>query len=276
MLKYLPALLSFLYTVQIEAQNLVPNPGFELFSECPVRIGEIKKADHWFSANSGTPEYLREDCPMNDGRPHSGKGQAGVIMFSDYSKSIEYIETQLITPLDSGVSYCLEFWVKAESAFMYIDQIGLLLTKEKKQIKTWMPIREDAQMHTPYDVPIAEQLSWQRISKKYVAEGGERYLTIGNFIDDDKHVVLHDETVLSYDPGWNSYYYIDDVLVEEVSKESPCLVTNKFPVFYKETTTEIRDTLKLQYSLYFDNNKYILNPAGQDSLNIYIREIKKT
>ncbi len=39
------------------AQNLVPNPSFEVFTSCPYQAGDIDKANGWTSL-CGSPDYF--------------------------------------------------------------------------------------------------------------------------------------------------------------------------------------------------------------------------
>ena len=51
---------------------------------------------------------------------------------------------------------------------------------------------------------------WTEIAGDFVAEGGEEYLTIGNFFSAANSGIVDDTALLTYLlPG--SYYYIDDV-----------------------------------------------------------------
>lgn len=58
---------------------------------------------------------------------------------------------------------------------------------------------------------VYDTTNWILISAVYIAQGGERYITLGNFFSDS--------TTPNYSTGVNiypaAYYYIDDVSVEE-------------------------------------------------------------
>ena len=54
-----------------------------------------------------------------------------------------------------------------------------------------------------------------RVAGSYIATGGEKYLTIGNFKDD----VNSDTTFIESGLYWGAYYYIDDVCVSTDSLE---------------------------------------------------------
>ncbi|MCB0480910.1 MAG: hypothetical protein KDC83_05725 [Flavobacteriales bacterium] len=253
---------------QIKAQNLVSNPGFELFSECPTKIGELTKATGWFSPNPGTPEFFHLACPMNEANPRSGLGQAGIILFGDYSKTLEYIETKLTEPLKAQNKYCLEFWVRAEDAFMYIDQVGMYLSNEKLSIGQWKPIIQNAQLVSIAEQPITPELGWVRVSKEYIAKGGESYLTIGNFMEDDAHLIHLNEFARSYSPGWNTYFYVDDVRVEKIAPGQSCQSPHEVAVL---APIELPKEYKID--LYFYSDEDELSIGGIDSLMAFMNGI---
>ena len=58
---------------------------------------------------------------------------------------------------------------------------------------------------------INDTLNWIKVGGIFTARGGEQYITIGNFNDDNTT-----DTVFVDSTGWNggiAYYYIDDVSV---------------------------------------------------------------
>src|SRR3972149_1459638 len=87
--------------------------------------------------------------------------------------------------------------------------MGLYLSKTQ--------IYEPIYWNLPY-IPQVESLNiitdiknWTLISGEYIAVGGEKYLTIGNFRNDAN---TQRDTINPNAPWWNSaYYYIDDVSV---------------------------------------------------------------
>jgi hypothetical protein len=68
------------------------------------------------------------------------------------------------------------------------------------------------QFETPENVFFADTVNWVPITFEYLAQGGERYVTIGNFQPDSlTHTQLPD-TINNY---CCSYYFIDDVSLVE-------------------------------------------------------------
>jgi OOP family OmpA-OmpF porin len=236
-------LLAFLFTVQmIEAQNLVPNPGFELFFECPDRIGQIDRAKFWYSGNTGTPEYFRLNCPIDEISPHAGRGYAGLILFGDYEKAIEYIGTELNEELKADHLYCLSFHIQARESFMYIDQVGVSLSNTKKQLGHWHPIYLSPQLESAAGKPIVPQLGWHKVESIYRASGGEKFLLLGNFKPSEQHIVHVNEYSSHMRAGWDSYYFIDDVSVIELGEGETCHTIKKITQDLEEVSS-VRDTI---------------------------------
>lgn len=257
----------FFSTFFLKAQNLVPNPGFELFSKCPTGIAQFRLAKYWFSGNTGTPEYLRLKCEYNVGKPHSGKGYAGAIFFGQYPKAIEYLMIQLYDTLEKDSAYCLGFWVRAEESFVYIDQLGLHLSKENLRLGMWAPINLKPTLNSEYGVPITPQLDWLWIGGEYIAEGGEGYLSIGNFVKPDRHIQYVDEFYGSFERGWNSYYYIDDVEVRLKSNEIGC--RPKSTVELIAEAEQLKPRVK-NFNIFFDSDQFIPNQKEHDYLMVVL------
>ncbi|MGB0403296.1 MAG: OmpA family protein [Salibacteraceae bacterium] len=244
----------------IKAQNLVPNPGFELFFDYPTSYGQISRTRNWKSGNSGTPEYYRTDSEFKGSGSESGKGYSGLILFGDYPKAVEYLVVELIDSLEADSQYCLSFSVKAEDSFVYIDQIGMHLSMEDIRLRMWAPIHLKPTLSTKYGEPIVPQLGWKKVVGEFRANGGEKFVTIGNFQVPDKHVLFVDEYV-SRERGWNSYYYIDNVWVYKKSAERGCELS-----FTQKLVSEVKTKkAKSEVSVYFDF----------DSTDLTNQELKK-
>lgn len=45
-------------TGSVSAQNLVPNPNFENYTNCPNTISQIEFAFPWIAPTEGTPDFI--------------------------------------------------------------------------------------------------------------------------------------------------------------------------------------------------------------------------
>lgn len=248
----------------LKAQNLVRNPGFELFYDCPSRIGEFAKTKFWFSGNSGSPELYHQDCKdyfferFDEG--YEGQGHAGLIFHCQYKNAVEYIGTELKDSLIKGRYYCLGFKTKAKASPFYIENIGAILRDKDPCINQWAAIRTRFDLKNN-DGFITPDEDWVEVSGKYLASGGERYLLIGNFATPDQTNVIADKNGMSASPGWMSYYYIDNVFVFELPDSSSRCES----ILADDTHDVLRSEAPFSAVLYFDFN----------SSNLLSREIPK-
>src|ERR1035437_4830693 len=92
------------------SQNLIPNPGFETYSDCPASLGQYQLAKFWSCPNAGTPDYFNDCTPTLEfgtefnkkgGQiPHSGHAYMGFQSESlTRNEFYENLGTSLTSPL---------------------------------------------------------------------------------------------------------------------------------------------------------------------------------
>lgn len=229
MMRYLLSALIILCTYfPGPAQNLVPNPGFESFSLCPITYGELEKAVPWFKPTSGSSDYFHSCSPANSpvGVPihynggyqyaRNGDGYAGIATYKDnYPNYREYLETQLISPLKSGQCYYFEMFTNKKNTARYAsDNLGAHIRKGIFYSMTSTNLSVSPQFVSPPGQVIKDTVEWARINGYYNAQGGEDHLIIGNFGSD-----LQTSTIVHIPSSVEVYafYYIDDVSITEVA-----------------------------------------------------------
>ncbi len=94
------------------AQNLVPNPSFEEYEECPTEVGQVFNATGWYSALE-SPDYFNAcsssndvntfaiDVPINHAgfqEPATGSAYIGLFSFFIVDDYREYVQCQLLEP----------------------------------------------------------------------------------------------------------------------------------------------------------------------------------
>jgi gliding motility-associated-like protein len=199
----------------------------------------------WASGNfSGTPDYFNSCQVFNNNwhystplnycgiqKPINGRAYAGIIIQSYYNSNLEfkeYLQTKINKTLTKGVNYCVGFYcslaesdsakIKSGNSLVSIKNWGLLLSNTR----VFNPINGDA-LGAPVDAFILsanpqikatefikDTTNWVLVSGIYTANGGEEWLTIGNFNPYGQTPV---DTI--YQGVYNiiSYYYIDNVFV---------------------------------------------------------------
>jgi len=208
------------------SQNLVYNGSFEDYSSCPDNFGQLSKAKYWFSANwggSGSSEYFNAcSNPSTVGVPdngftyqyaRTGNGYVGTGCFVYYEDYREYIEGTLKHPLVQGESYCVSFYVNLSNPFSYygIDALGLYFTNDSLITDSSGVYDVKPQIANDSLNIITDTLNWVKISGTFIAAGGERFFTFGNFKTNSQTNYIN----LNGIADGVAYYLLDDVAVYE-------------------------------------------------------------
>jgi hypothetical protein len=222
----------------ISAQGLVINGGADTLTSCPGNMDEIEKAFPWYSPSLNSPD-LFNSCHLGVGNvPYTGfayqnaKNGTGYLGGVWYPLNRDYICGKLSSPLVQGKTYCLSFYLNlSDQQAMVIDRIGVYLAADSIFYYTLFALPVTPQLETPEGVFFADTANWMPISFEYLAQGGERFFTIGNFRDDSttNHYDLDTAAIYSY-----GYYFIDDVSLVECKgsavEENPALkAVNVYP-----------------------------------------------
>lgn len=226
MKKLLLVLVCLVWLFAANGQNLVRNPNMDSTNNCPAFLGDIGACQHWFNPTSSTPDYFHlcepTLAPLNWAgwqMPRSDSGYLGFAAFLYYQPNMrEYITGSLFRPLEAGKKYCFTYWISlSDSSNVAISNVGIYFSQNDPTILLdsnggpnggYLP-------YTPVFEPPRLQkdtLSWIGISGEFIAQGGEQFLTIGNFQPD---INTNWDTVrpIPQFSGIIAYYYVDDVSV---------------------------------------------------------------
>jgi len=234
--KYLYIGLLLFAVKTIPAQiNLVPNPSFEDTLQCPFNPGQIAFASPWYDPTLGSPDYFNSCNSGNYGVPNNvcgsqlaktGKAYAGLYSYYSGFNAREYIQTQLYSPLVKGKNYCAEFYVSLADTFsvssnnmgMYFSDTAIS-TAPSAVLNVIPQINNDTLANSLFN-----KINWTKISGSFTAQGGEQFITIGNFLND----MTTDTTNVAGGTFAFSYYYIDDVSVICCDCNDTILIPNVF------------------------------------------------
>ncbi len=220
-------LLFLVITNNAISQNLVPNGSFEEYNECPDGSG-LSFVDYWFNPNNNwpsSPNYFNScapeggpyDIPENwsgNQESHDGEAYAGVYCYGNDSGQREYIQVQLVSPLIENQEYVFSMYVSLADRFeLGINNFGALFTDYEVVGDGDDHAFIEADPQVKAELPIIEYEDWVQITGAFIAEGGEEYLTIGNFFSDENTEAEYSHWADF--PNW-SYYYIDSVSLTPV------------------------------------------------------------
>jgi len=236
-------------------KNIVPNPGFEEYNQCPESYSMVAQVGRhqlclrdWVAPTKGTTDYFNGcsgnpyfvSVPGNYGGyipSKEGKAYAGFYVFAN-GGSVgpdwvyrEYIQVQLKNPMKKGRPYCVSFYVRPRIRDVITEQPFFFLSRNVQAYVSKQQVVDTATAYSFGTLPYQPQISatelisdtsgWTRVSGSLIAEGGEEWLTIGNF-DDNLHtepLVLFTPGIINGDGTGNlAYFYIDDVLVYDMNE----------------------------------------------------------
>ncbi len=215
-------LIIFLWGDLVVGQNLAPNGSFETYDACPSGPGSGAPLPciPWKWATQGTPDYFNACAnPSSWGVPNNFFGSEGAYDGAGYTGAYlrksgeyrEYIQAPLEESLSAGIGYYVRFYVSLADQTCGIQTIGALFSVGTPPFEVYYAIEETPQIESDLGY-ISNYNGWVMIEGCFIADGGEDYITIGNF---------HNDADTPVDPdcpnGTNdAYYYIEDVLVMEV------------------------------------------------------------
>lgn len=284
-----------------QGENLVPNPSFEETEKKVKKLGSIESSGDWVSptgarADLFTPGKIEDvDVPYNlygKEEAKEGSNYAGVVAYSHGGKIPRtYIMTKLTAPLKKGMKYCVKFNVSLSEASKYAtNNMGVVLSKRQFGMDSKGPIIETPSvMHFSNETEvISARFNWTEICGTFVAEGGEKYITIGNFVSDDEtddeKMKPDKEVKVAIQPF--AYYYIDDISVvlldEEKGETCDCVAQDNeeySSTIYQQVTTVTEETtpkeaIEMQ-QIFFAFGKSRITPQGQESLDLIVKTLKE-
>jgi len=226
-----------LSTGMFAQQNLVNNGGFEEVKGKVKRPGSIAMAEGWTSATGVNADLFVDTKEPGFGTPDNlygtenakdGSNYAGIVAFS-YGDKIprSYLQTRLTTPLKKGQKYCISYHVSlAEGSKYAVNQMGMYFAKKQYETDSKASLIEEAQ-HKSFKINNAV-FGWDKICDTYLAEGGEKFLILGNFNSNEniKNEKNKPSKGIKVEPLIAAYYYIDDVSVYLIEEDMVCDCAN--------------------------------------------------
>ena len=241
-----------------KTQNLIINGGFELNSNIDCSTGSYSLTN-WI--NLASPDYFKTECTGNYNVPTNlfgisnaleGDSYIGMILFHKDGEYKEYIQQYLSSPLISNHSYYLSFYVsRADGMVFSIKNIGCLISVSQPTIISQPYITANPQIQNQ-TIFITDTVNWTKVEGYFTAQGGEQYITIGNFNSNSNTDTLRSGSInpTPFEPP-QAYYYIDSVslydsldyaLITNIKKMEDNFKVNLYP---NPTTSKLK--LSIQY-----------------------------
>lgn len=222
----------------VSSQNLIKNPNLD--AKCIASTyAEVVKTDDWTNANGGTVDLFDKTKSKNCNHPNAiptnymgyqkayneNQNYAGLTAFYDdgsnnntdrtidaqlnrkegYKEYSEYLQGELSEPLIAGKIYQLSFRVNlANNSDRAVSCLGALLTVNKLEHKSNEFLKEIPQFISHR--VIKDTLNWVTIYGAFIAEGGEKFITIGCFKDD--YFQVENLSNPNENDSRKAYYYI--------------------------------------------------------------------
>ena len=265
------------------SQNLVRNPSFENFINCPVKLGNLElDVEDWKMPTIGSTDYFN-GCSEAMGTPKNfngqqladfGVGYVGFYMFApnDYR---EYIEANLISTLIKGEHYTISFYVSlAERSDFAVKEFGIRFSEFPVQVETskvlssmhFSKLKGDTsnQLEIKYSNFFSDEKEWIKLTKEFVANGTENYLIIGNFKNNKRTQKFQTKKKITK----GSYYYLDMVSVYKKDSREAILTAEEQENYKIDSVHVFRD-------INFDFNRSIPRNSHQRELNSLVAYMKE-
>lgn len=231
--------LLFFFFSRCEAQNLVPNPGFEETDSCMLGIGFLPPGTgpaDWFRANI-TFDHLQtclpygsvNGLPLNKftfQEPYEGTSCIGLFTYhqNGTDEQREWIMVPLLEAMVIGETYYCSFRANAgfggnelyPQIYLASSNVGVQFTTyELHYDSTFDPLPLPLNTaHVYYPDVLTDTVGWTLVSGSFVADSAYQYLMIGNFFSNALTDTIHfasPESVMFWYP-WG-YTLIDDVCI---------------------------------------------------------------
>lgn len=281
-----------------DAENLVPNGSFESLDKDPKKLGSIEDAKGWYSPTGVRADLFVPskkspdvDVPLNIyGKEDAkdGSNYAGIVGYSYNDKMPRtYLSTKLSVPMKKGTRYCVQFNVSMAEASKYSsNQIGMNISKKAFGTEEKVSIIDKASVLQETNKIFDAPYGWEQVCGIYEAEGGEKYITIGNFNtnEDTKNERNKKAADIKVAQIIAAFYYIDNVVITLIDDTHPCTCVNvdetdKYSktIYQKvpKTNDKMTDSQLIEANaLFFGFAKDKISQVGEDALDLIAEKMK--
>ncbi len=225
----------FLFTVLLLSghsalfgQNLVPNPSFEEYLECPFADAEFENVViDWYSWQA-SPDYFNVcnneinglvGVPENGlgyQYPVTGNAYSSLYTYAYYAPEIrEYMAAPLNMSLVNGTEYYVMFYTSMydggleSESLCATNHIGLRFFKDPEYDNEVNIFEPDNFAHLDYSQVLIDTMGWTIVDGYFLADDNYNWLALGNFFDGSNT----DTIILNNQERCFGIYYFDNVCV---------------------------------------------------------------
>jgi hypothetical protein len=247
------------------SQNLVPNPYFSEIDTCNFATSNTLRFLYWKDTppiSNPIPsgfhicsQSANSSIPNNGvGYQEAKVGDGYVGLFASYPSASTtyrgYISVKLLDTLQQGITYYVSYYVsRAEGAGKAIATMGAYFSNSPLALSVSGMLLLTPHIENPANQPLTDDQNWMHITGSFIAQGGEQYITVGNFKNDTACGIVPVSGVSA-----GSYYFVDDVCVS--ANQNGCMADTSIGV--KEVSFEskeckiypnpTKDCLNIQFS----------------------------
>jgi len=213
--------------ISMIAQNLVPNPSFEIYTQLPVTSmanGDIEYAEPWFSTfgspwflQAPTPDYIHlqmpsmmsidpDDYVVQTANTGYANASFGVNASVDWLYSVESIQVQLEASMKIGEVYEVSYFIQKAKNYYPMgncmsagDELGVYFHTDSIYMKDTIPEGVDPNFYeidhaiAIYDgeyIPVIDESSYE-----FVEYNVEPHMTLDTLITDEENWYLIQDTI---------------------------------------------------------------------------------
>lgn len=272
----------------LDSRSLVSDGGFENRSGCPTDYNQqrLRSLSDWVQPTEGTPDHFAS-CSRLAGVPDNrfgsepaleGKAYGGLVLFSRSKwRYREYLSTALVRDLAPGEWVCVSAWVTAaEQAGIVADGFGVLLSDEKPRGERDYAVKAAPQLVNPTGHFLEWTEGWVNLSDAVQAQGGERWLTVGNF-DRKGHTRIAASANAPSDATKWAYVYVDGVEVVPVDRPEDCAcLVRKIADEMQDPPEPLTRVRELERdTLHFDFDSDALSEEGRQVLDSWGAQLRR-
>ncbi len=182
--------------------------------------------EYWYLATNNIPSVYLNSCSIdiytsvpnnyikNKNFQYAHTGNAYVFLDYFNGSTRQYLQSKLKDSLKYNKRYYIEFFINIPNSLKFAcNNVALLLTNTAVYVDTlttpYGVLPANPQVYNYGNPVLGDTLNWIKVSAIYTAQGGEQFITLGNFKANAQTTLQQIQPTAYYGAG----YIIDDVSV---------------------------------------------------------------